>query len=350
VASVVQFFLGFGVFEMKSLVLGIESSCDETAAAIVLDGRQVLASEISSQMELHSRYGGVVPEVASRQHLESLPLLVAEVLKQSRTAYGDLTGIAVTTAPGLIGALLVGLSAAKGMAFRLNLPLASVHHIEAHLYAVQLDDDPVKFPALGLAVSGGHTELYWMEGWGKYRLLASTRDDAVGEAFDKVAKLMGLGYPGGPILEKLAAAASGSREKFSPARMKDKSQDFSFSGVKTAVALEVQKNPPGKPGDLERLAAKFQNTVLEEITSRVRHFLGELSPQSLVMGGGVACNQALRDALKKETDSFGVTLRVPPPKYCSDNAAMIAGLGSFHLSQGRAADLSTTAMPRAAFY
>ncbi|HUO56549.1 MAG TPA: tRNA (adenosine(37)-N6)-threonylcarbamoyltransferase complex transferase subunit TsaD [bacterium] len=334
---------------MSSLVLGIESSCDETAVAIVEDGYRVLANEVATQMDLHSRYGGVVPEVASRRHLESLPFLVEEVLKQSQTNFGDLTGIAVTNAPGLIGALLVGVSAAKGLAFQLGLPLAAVHHIEAHLYAVQLDHSPVRFPALGLAVSGGHTELYHMENWGAYQLLGSTRDDAAGEAFDKVAKLMGLGYPGGPILEKLAKQAPEVTEKFPVSRMKDGSQDFSFSGLKTAVALEIKKNPLTDERSRQKLAAKFQNTVLEEITQRVRLALGHFKPKSLVVGGGVACNQALRDVLQREVESTGTLLRVPPPKYCSDNAAMVAGLGAHHLAQGRKSSLSMTAMPQAAF-
>ncbi len=334
----------------KNLVLGIESSCDETAVAVVENGQKVLASEVASQMDLHSRYGGVVPEVASRVHLESLPLLLQEVLAQSQTHYDDLTGIAVTSAPGLIGALLVGLSTAKGLAFRLHLPLATVHHIEAHLYAAQLDAAPVEFPALGLAVSGGHTELYHMEDWGRYRLLASTRDDAAGEAFDKVAKLMGLGYPGGPMIEKLAKACPDSGDHFPFSKMKDKSLDFSFSGLKTAVMLEVKRNPPKGEQDLQRLAAKFQNTVREEITSRVHAFLVGLKPKSLVAGGGVACNQDLRDALRKEAESFGAVLRVPPPKYCSDNAAMVAGLGAYQLAQGRKAALSATAHPQASFY
>jgi N6-L-threonylcarbamoyladenine synthase len=329
---------------MKSLVLGIESSCDETAVAVVKDGYRVLASEIASQMNLHSQYGGVVPEVASRQHLESLPLLVKEVLKQSQVTFDDLTGIAVTAAPGLIGALLVGLSAAKGLAFRLHLPLATVHHIEAHLYSVQLNDQRVAFPALGLAVSGGHTELYTIEDWGQYRLLASTRDDAAGEAFDKVAKLMGLGYPGGPILEKLAKASPETTATFPISRMKDKSLDFSFSGLKTAVGLEMKKNPPQNDGDRQRLAAKFQNSVLEEIHQRVRTALENFHPKSLILGGGVACNQALRDSLKREAEAFGVVLRVPPPKYCSDNAAMVAGLGAYQLSRGQKAPLSATAV------
>lgn len=327
----------------ESLVLGIESSCDETSVAVVKDGHKVLANETASQADLHSRYGGVVPEVASRRHLESLPFLVPEVLKQSQVTFDDLTGIAVTTAPGLIGALLVGVSAAKGLAFRLRLPLAAVHHIEAHLYAARLDSDPVLFPALGLAVSGGHTELYHMEDWGQYRLLASTRDDAAGEAFDKVAKLMGLGYPGGPILEKMAKAAPEVTEKFSLSRMKDKTRDFSFSGLKTAVSLAVQKDPPKSEKDRQRLAAKFQNTVLEEILWRVRSALMEFRPKSLVVGGGVACNEALREMLRKEAGSFQAVLRVPPAKYCSDNAAMIAGLGAYQLSLGRNAPFSATA-------
>ncbi len=334
----------------KNLVLGIESSCDETAVAIVEDGHRVLAGEVASQMDLHSRYGGVVPEVASRVHLESLPILLKEVLQQSQTTFDDLTGIAVTSAPGLIGALLVGLSTAKALAFRLHLPLATVHHIEAHLYAAQLDAPPVEFPALGLVVSGGHTELYQMQGWGQYRLLASTRDDAAGEAFDKVAKLMGLGYPGGPLIEKLAKAHPDSVDHFAYSKMKDGSRDFSFSGLKTAVMLEVRKNRPKGEADLQRLAAKFQNTVRVEITSRVRAALEELKPKSLVVGGGVACNLNLREALRHEAEALGVVLRAPPPKYCSDNAAMIAGLGAYHLSQGRKAPLSATAMPQASFH
>jgi N6-L-threonylcarbamoyladenine synthase len=332
------------------LVLGIESSCDETAVAVVRDGQKVLGNGVASQMDLHKRYGGVVPEVASRKHLESLPILIQEVLEQSKTSFDDLTGIAVTSAPGLIGALLVGLSAAKALAFRLHIPLATVHHIEAHLYATQLDAPPVAFSALGLVVSGGHTELYDMQGWGKYRRLAATRDDAAGEAFDKVAKLMGLAYPGGPLIEKLAKAQPDSREHFPYSKMKDKSRDFSFSGLKTAVMLEIKKNPPKSEGDLQHLAAKFQNTVREEIASRVRMALAELKPKSLVVGGGVACNQNLREALLKEAENMGAVLRVPPPQYCSDNAAMVAGLGAYQLSQGRKAPLSATAMPQATFH
>ena len=336
--------------KVDNLVLGIESSCDETAVAVVRDGQRVLANEVASQMDLHSRYGGVVPEVASRQHLESLPLLVREVLQQSQVTFDDLTGIAVTAAPGLIGALLVGLSAAKGLAFRLRLPLATVHHIEAHLYASQLNDKPVEFPALGLAISGGHTELYLMEDWGRYKLLASTRDDAAGEAFDKVAKLMGLGYPGGPILEKLAQKGGAPPSLFPISRMKDKSLDFSFSGLKTAVALEIKKNPMKDEKGMERLAAKFQSTVIEEVLARLGPALEEHRPKSVVMGGGVACNQALREAVRQTCAGFGAVLRVPPPKFCADNAAMIAGLGAYQLAQGKYAPLSATALPRSTFY
>jgi N6-L-threonylcarbamoyladenine synthase len=335
---------------MDSLVLGIESSCDETAVALVKNAHQVLSSEVSSQMDLHKRYGGVVPEVASRLHLESLPFLVEETLKKANVTFDQLTGIAVTAAPGLIGALLVGFSAAKALAFRLGVSLANVHHIEAHLYAAQLDASPVVFPALGLVVSGGHTELYHMADWGQYKLLASTRDDAAGEAFDKVAKLMGLGYPGGPLIEKMAKLSPQTTQTFSKARMKDKTIDFSFSGVKTAVSLELQKSPPKNEAEQNQLAAKFQNTVLEEILSRVEVLLDEGQFKSLVMGGGVACNQALREVLYKETEPRDIALRVPPPKYCSDNAAMIAGLGAYQISKGKIADLSSTALPRASFY
>jgi N6-L-threonylcarbamoyladenine synthase len=184
-----------------------------------------------------------------------------------------------------------------------------------------------------------------MEGWGEYRLLAATRDDAAGEAFDKVAKLMGLGYPGGPIVEKLAKLSPETTATFSLSKMKDKSQDFSFSGVKTAVMLEIKKNPPAGDKDRERLSARFQNTVVEEITLRVGVALADLKPKSLILGGGVACNQALREALKIQAEKFGIIFRVPPPKYCSDNAAMIAGLGAYQLSKGKVASLSATAMP-----
>ncbi len=327
----------------NSLVLGIESSCDETSAAIVQDDYRVLANEVASQVQAHAPYGGVVPEVASRRHLESIPFLTREVLRQAQVHWEDLSGIAVTAAPGLIGALLVGLSAAKGMAFRLGIPFVAVHHIEAHLYAARLDDEPIAFPAVGLVVSGGHTELYHIEDWGAYRLLSSTRDDAAGEAFDKVAKLMGLEYPGGPLVEKLAAQAPEVKMTFPVSRMKDKSLDFSFSGLKTAVSLEIKHHPLEDERGKALLAARFQNTVLNEILYRVRAFMDEFHPKSLLVGGGVACNTALRNTLKTEMDSRGVILRIPPPKYCSDNAAMIAGLGAFQLSGGKRAEFSATA-------
>jgi N6-L-threonylcarbamoyladenine synthase len=339
-----------GIFMAKNLVLGIESSCDETSVAVVEDGYRVLSNEVATQIELHNRYGGVVPEVASRQHLESLPILIPSALKQAQVAYDDLSGIAVTASPGLIGALLIGLSAAKGLALSLKIPFVAIHHIEAHLYAARLNDEPVLFPAIGLVVSGGHTELYHIEDWGVYRLLASTRDDAAGEAYDKVAKMMGLGYPGGPLIEKLAQKHQGAPGHFSLSRMKDHSQDFSFSGLKTAASLEFKKNPPKDEAELAHFAAKFQNTVIEEIILRVRKAMFEARPKSLLVGGGVACNQAVRDALKKEANDFKAVLRVPPPKFCSDNAAMIAGLGAHQLASGKMAPLSATANPTGSFY
>lgn len=329
---------------MGSLVLGLESSCDETAASVVADGRRVLSDIVASQMDLHQKYGGVVPEVASRRHLETFPSLVQEALRKAGVPFERLTGIAVTSEPGLIGALLTGVSLAKGLALRLGLPLAAVNHLEAHLYASELDAEPVKFPALGLVISGGHTEFYVMEGWGKYRLWAATRDDAAGEAFDKVAKLMGLGYPGGPVIERLSAPISKDAGRFPLVRFKDKSHDLSFSGLKTAVRNVVAASPMG---DAEKasLAAKFQNTVVEELRIRVRAALIETRPQSLIVGGGVACNGPIREALAAEARSFGVVFRLPPKVYCGDNAAMVAGLGAFWLSQGRVADLSVSARP-----
>ncbi len=327
----------------KDLVLGIESSCDETSVAVVEDAYRVLSNETATQMDLHEKYGGVVPEVASRRHLESLPFLVKTALERAQARYEDLSGIAVTSAPGLIGALLVGFSAAKGLALRLGIPFIPVHHVEAHLYAVRLDSDPIEFPALGLVVSGGHTEIYQIESWGNYQRLAATRDDAAGEAFDKVAKLLGLAYPGGPALEKLAKNSPQTPGLFSLSKMKDGSQDFSFSGVKTAVALDIRKNPPKNDQEKAALASKFQNTVLAEIQLRVRRALVSLRPKSFLMGGGVACNQGLRDVLKKEAESVKAVFRVPPLKFCSDNAAMVAGLGAYRLSEGKFAALSANA-------
>jgi N6-L-threonylcarbamoyladenine synthase len=329
---------------MESLVLGLESSCDETAAAVVSGGRKVLSGIVASQADLHHQYGGVVPEVASRRHLETFPALVTEALEKSGLSYGQLTGIAVTAEPGLIGALLTGLSLAKGLALRLNLPLAAVNHLEAHLYASELDSPPVEFPALGLVVSGGHTELHVLEGWGKYRLLAATRDDAAGEAFDKVAKLLGLGYPGGPALEVLASKAPSGAGRFPLVRFKDGSRDFSFSGLKTAVRYAVADR---KIDEAEKIliAAKFQNTVVEEVRVRVRAALMAERPKSLIVGGGVACNGPLRTALAEEAKAFNVEFRLPPPAYCADNAAMVAGLGAYWIASGKASELSATARP-----
>jgi N6-L-threonylcarbamoyladenine synthase len=326
-----------------SLTLGIESSCDETAVAVVKDGVSVLSNQVASQADLHRRFGGVVPEVASRRHYESFPLLVGEALKQAGAGYGDLTGVAVTAAPGLIGSLLVGLSFAKGLAFRLSLPFAAVHHVEAHLYACRLDGDPVEFPALGLVVSGGHTEIHRMLDWGRYETLCATRDDAAGEAFDKAAKLLGLGYPGGPALERLAADVREDPGLFPLTRMKDRSLDFSFSGLKTALALELRRRPDLSGEGKALLAARFQRTVVEEILSRVRTLLERERPRSLVAGGGVVCNQALRSALKEACDACGAVLRIPPPVYCADNAAMVAGLGSRSLERGEKASWGTNA-------
>lgn len=328
----------------ESLVLGLESSCDETAASVVSGGRKILSSVVATQMDLHRKYGGVVPEVASRRHLEAFPDLVTEALREAGAGYGDLTGIAVTSEPGLIGALLTGVSLAKGLSLRLGIPLAAVNHLEAHLYASELDREPALFPALGLVVSGGHTELHEMRDWGSYRLFAATRDDAAGEAFDKVAKLLGLEYPGGPVIERLAAPLAAQAGRFPLVRFKDGSHDFSFSGLKTAVRNAAAA---GNLSENERdlLAAKFQNTVVEELRVRVRAALMRLRPKSFLMGGGVACNGAVRSALAQEAAAFRADFRVPDPRFCADNAAMVAGLGALWLSRGRAAELSVSARP-----
>lgn len=328
----------------ESLILGIESSCDETAVAIVKDGVTIAANTVASQTELHRRYGGVVPEVASRRHTEIFPSLVSEALRQAGVGYPDLGGVAATAAPGLIGALLVGFSFAKGLAFRLGIPLTAVHHVEAHLYACRLDSEEVRFPAVGLAVSGGHTEIHRIRGWGDYQLVAATRDDAAGEAFDKVAKMLGLGYPGGPALEALAREAGEEGGRFPPVKMKDGSLDLSFSGLKTSVALELKKDPAPDRASKARLAARFQRSVVRELLSRLEPLLEKEGPASLVVGGGVACNQVLREELREACERHGVSLRIPPPALCADNAAMVAGLGSWQIARGETASWTDQAV------
>src|SRR5919202_4731584 len=285
------------------LVLGIESSCDETAAAIVRDGREMVSSVISSQVDIHERFGGVVPELASREHLDKIVPVVDEAFARADVKPQDVDGIAVTQGPGLVGSLLVGLSYAKALAYALEKPLVGVNHIEGHIYSVVFDNPPIKYPAFALIVSGGHSNLFLVPEPGKYKVLARTRDDAAGEAYDKVAKMLGLGYPGGPVIERLARGGDPRAVKFAVPRMGDGLPDFSFSGLKTAVSKYVRETglqPVASPDDepsqaIKDLAASFQRVVVRSLVETTEKLAREHHPRTLIVAGGVESNGALRD-------------------------------------------------------
>jgi N6-L-threonylcarbamoyladenine synthase len=332
------------------LVLGIETSCDETAAAIVRDGREIVSSVIASQIETHKRFGGVVPELASREHLDKIVPIVEEAFTQAKTQPKDIDGIAVTVGPGLVGSLLVGVSYAKAMAFALGKPLVGVNHIEGHVYSVAFGNPPVEYPALALIVSGGHSNLFLVPTPGKYKVLARTRDDAAGEAFDKVAKMMGLGYPGGPIIEKLAREGNPKAVKFSTPRMGDGSADFSFSGLKTAVTKHVRETglQPVRNGEeptaaIKDLAASFQSVVVRSLVGTTERLAAEFAPQTLIVAGGVACNKALREASRAAAERLGIPAYFPSPHLSTDNAAMIAAAGTVKLEGGERAGFDLNA-------
>ena len=332
------------------LVLGIETSCDETAAAIVRDGREIVSSVIASQIETHKRFGGVVPELASREHLDKIVPIVEEAFLQANIQPEQLDGIAVTVGPGLVGSLLVGVSYAKAMAFALGKPLVGVNHIEGHVYSVAFGNPPVEYPALALIVSGGHSNLFLVPEPGKYKVLARTRDDAAGEAFDKVAKMMGLGYPGGPIIERLAREGNPRAVKFSLPRMGDGSADFSFSGLKTAVTKHVRETglQPVQNGEepsaaIKDLAASFQSVVVRSLVGTTERLAAEHAPRTLIVAGGVACNKALREAASAAAERLGIPAYFPSAHLSTDNAAMIAAAETVKLQAGARAGFDLNA-------
>jgi N6-L-threonylcarbamoyladenine synthase len=326
------------------LLLAIESSCDETAAAVVRDGRTVLSSIVASQIDVHAEYGGVVPEIASRQHLEAVSVVIGQALSQAKIDIEQLEGVAVTQGQGLAGALLVGVSAAKGLALGRNLPLVGVNHIEGHLLAVFLEQ-PVEFPFIALAVSGGHSHLYRVDGIGRYTTLGQTVDDAAGEAFDKVAKLIGLPYPGGVAIDRLAASGNPQAIKFPRPLLNDGSYNFSFSGLKTAVLTHVTKHPEAKGEGINDLAASFQAAVCEVLTAKTAAAVRATGIKRLVVAGGVACNSGLRRSMAEFAAREGVQLAMPSPALCSDNAAMIAVPADFYLQNGYASGFDLDALP-----
>jgi N6-L-threonylcarbamoyladenine synthase len=316
------------------LVLAIESSCDETAAAVVRDGTTVLADVVASQIADHAVYGGVVPEIASRKHLEAIVPVIEEALRRAGVSLGEIEGIAVTQGPGLAGALLVGIATAKALAYVEGLPIVGVNHIEGHLLAIFLEH-AVAFPFIALVVSGGHTHLYLAAGVGRYRTLGQTLDDAAGEAFDKVAKLLGLSYPGGAVIDRLAAAGDPAAIRFPRPLLHDGSCNFSFSGLKTAVLTHLRKNPRSSEGErLNDLCASFQAAVCDVLVGKTAAAVAATGVKRLVVAGGVACNSGLRRAMERLAGAQGLELHIPTPLLCTDNAAMIAVPGDFYLSHG----------------
>ncbi|MGQ9532203.1 MAG: tRNA (adenosine(37)-N6)-threonylcarbamoyltransferase complex transferase subunit TsaD [Desulfotomaculales bacterium] len=325
-------------------VLAIETSCDETAVAVVVDGVEVGANLVASQVDLHRRFGGVVPEVASRRHLEVLNFLLAEALSRAGLSWRDLRAVAVTYGPGLAGSLLVGVMAAKALAFALDLPLVAVNHLEGHIYANFLVEPGLEFPLVCLVVSGGHTDLVLVEGHGAYRVLGRTRDDAAGEAFDKVARVLELDYPGGPHLERLAARGDPARLPFPRPYLEEGSLDFSFSGLKTAVVYSLRRaRERGLEVNRADVAAGFQEAVVDVLVEKTVLAAERHGVDTILLAGGVAANRRLRERLPERAGGRRVV--VPPPALCTDNAAMIACAAYYKYLRGDFAPPTLNAVP-----
>ena len=319
---------------MKDIyILGIESSCDETSASIVKNGTEEIATVISSQIDIHKNYGGVVPEIASRHHVKNITIVLEECLEKANMTIDDVDAIAITYGPGLIGSLLIGLEAAKTLSFIYNKPLIPVHHIAGHIYANSLVKE-LKFPLLAVVVSGGHTEIHY-----SFEKLGGTLDDAIGECYDKVARVIGLEYPGGPKLDKLAKEGKDTYKL--PIPLQDDSYNFSFSGLKSAV-INLAHNEEQRGEELRKsdLAASFQKVAVESIVSKVKKAIEEKNIKNVIVAGGVAANNGLREAMQKMTEELGVELSIPPMKYCTDNGTMIAAAGYYAYLDGRRADLT----------
>ena len=325
----------------STLVLGIETSCDETAAALVMGGNDVVSSAVSTQVDLHARFGGVVPEVAGRAHLDMLNPMIARAIVEAGVDEDRIDAVACTVGPGLIGALLVGVSAAKALALTWDVPFVGVNHMEAHLYSAFLEDPTLEFPLVVLLVSGGHTMLVEMQDHGRYRLLGQTIDDAAGEAFDKVARFLGLGYPGGPAIDRESAGGDPEAIRF-PRAMMNEGLDFSFSGLKTSVINHVRKNPDVSAADV---SASFQVAVVDVLVAKARRAAEQVGARGLVLGGGVAANSLLRERFLGECADAGIRGFLPSRAMCTDNAAMIAAVGWYRLRSDGPTSLDSGAYP-----
>ncbi len=328
------------------LILAIESSCDETAAAVVRNGREVLSNIISSQIALHTLYGGVVPEIASRKHIEKCNQVIEEALKQANVSFADITAIGVTYGPGLVGALLVGVSEAKAIAYAARLPLIGIHHIEGHICANFIENKELELPFICLVVSGGHTHLVVVRDYGVYQIIGKTRDDAAGEAFDKVARAIGLGYPGGPKIDKLAKEGNANAIEFPRAHIEGSPYDFSFSGVKSAVLnhLNICKMK-GAEINTADIAASFQASIIEVLVSRAVQAAKEYKLDKIAIAGGVASNSGLREAMKQICQQEGIAFYYPSPIYCTDNAAMIGVAAYYEYQKGTRHGWDLNAVP-----
>jgi len=328
------------------LILGIESSCDETAAAVVKNGRDVLSNVISSQIELHKLYGGVVPEIASRKHIEKINQVIEESLEEAKVTLEDIDAIAVTYGPGLVGALLVGVAEAKAISYATGKPLVGVHHIEGHVSANYIENKELEPPFLCLIVSGGHTHLVIVKDYGEYEIIGRTRDDAAGEAFDKVARAIGLGYPGGPKIDKLAKEGNKHAIAFPRAKVAENEYDFSFSGVKSAVLNYINGcNMKGEEVNRADVAASFQEAVVDVLVTHTVAAAKAYGFKNVAMAGGVASNSALREGMRKACEENGLNLYYPSPIYCTDNGAMIGAAGYYEYIKGARAGLDLNAVP-----
>lgn len=328
------------------LILGIESSCDETAAAVVKNGREILSNVINSQIDIHKKYGGVVPEIASRCHIEAVNAVIDEALEKAGVGFDDIDAIAVTYGPGLVGALLVGVSAAKALAYALKKPLVNVHHIKGHICANYVAHHHLKPPFVCLVASGGHSHIVYAKDYMQYEIMGMTRDDAAGEAFDKIARVLGLGYPGGPKIDALAKEGNPEAVEFPRVKMSGDSLDFSFSGVKTAVINHIHRlEQLGEEYNKADIAASFQNAVTDALCTHTIEAAKRRRSDKIVIAGGVASNSALRKKMTDMAGENGISVLYPPPVLCTDNAVMIASAGYFEYISGVRADMRLNAVP-----